>query len=478
MKEKKNIDRIYQEKFKDFEREPNERVWENISAKLDKKDKKEPIIIPLWFKLGGVAAVIALVFASLLFTNNNNSNPSEPGVVFENEDNAEKEEPINPNQENSINNNTSEEGVAFEDQEFKEDYSSENSSNQAHSQNSSNNSSRSVNTPTRKDFSTDNQKKKNAAFAMEDTDSSETIYEKEKSAIKPEGIEVKPSGEIVQNKETLIDPTKTKSILEEENALAEVEEEKKKSEEAEENVEELNTGRLSLSTFAAPIFYRNIGSGNELSNQFSNNNSSSEVTFSYGFKVAYQVSKKLRIRTGISKVNISNNIENISYSPSAMAAGFENIGPEAGNLSIRDNTPTEGDLPSGMNFSSSVSSSIFVPGELNQQFGYIEIPVEVEFAIIDKKFGLNIIGGGSSLFLDNNRVELISEEGRTNLGEASNINNTSFSTNIGLGMDYNLNKKFSISVEPIFKYQLNTFNSVSNVQPVNFGVYSGLNFRF
>ncbi|MGA8855097.1 MAG: hypothetical protein WB492_13055, partial [Christiangramia sp.] len=136
-------------------------------------------------------------------------------------------------------------------------------------------------------------------------------------------------------------------------------------------------------------------------------------------------------------------------------------------------------LPSaGFGSNSFASSSIAVPGEIKQQFGFIEVPLELEYALIDKKFGLNIIGGGSSLFLDNNRVNLISGDNKTELGEASNINSTSFSTNIGLGMDYKLTDKFSISVEPIFKYQLNTFNNVDNVQPINFGVYSGLNFRF
>ena len=115
---------------------------------------------------------------------------------------------------------------------------------------------------------------------------------------------------------------------------------------------------------------------------------------------------------------------------------------------------------------------------MKQQFGYIEIPLELEFALIDKKFGLNIIGGGSSLFLDNNSLDLVSANQKTDLGEATNINNTSFSTNIGLGMDYQLTDKFSISVEPIFKYQINTFSNVNNVQPTNFGIYSGLNFKF
>jgi len=238
---------------------------------------------------------------------------------------------------------------------------------------------------------------------------------------------------------------------------------------------------MRLSTFAAPVFYKNIGNGNELSNQLSNNGTSSEVTLSYGVKIAYEISNRFKIRTGISKIDINQNIQDISYSPTAMSAGFENISTVEDNVEIRDNSPETPDsgLPNfGMNGDNSLSTSVFTPGEINQQFGYIEIPLEIEYVLIDNKFGLNIIGGGSSLFLDNNRVQLISGETKTDLGEATNINSTSFSTNIGVGMDYKLNDKFSINVEPIFKYQINTFDKVDNVQPVNFGVYSGISYRF
>ena len=486
MKEKKNIDRIYQEKFKDFEREPSAKMWENISSKLDKKEKKKPLIIPLWFKIGGVAAVISVIIASLIFTQNNNSINQEPGIVFENQDSIQNQEIEKSNNEGLNKDNTSSEEIAFENNDSEETENTNKTSGSNNIPNSKVNANKAVNgtaSEYQKNPATPKRDINNSAIAMEEIDSSKATYEKEKNTIQPERVAKDPSGAIVETEETVIDTTNTKSILEEEsNALTDVEKEKERSKEEEKNIEDLNSKKLSLSTFAAPIFYKNIGSGNELSNQLANNSSSSEVTISYGFKVAYQVSKKLKIRTGISKVNINNNIEDISYSPSAMSVGFENINPSGGNLDIRDNTPSntsESGLPTGgMNFSNSVSASVFTPGELNQQFGYIEVPLEVEFAIIDSKFGLNIIGGGSSLFLDNNRVELITGGGKTDLGEASNINKTSFSTNVGLGMDYNLSKKFSISVEPIFKYQLNAFNNVDNVQPVNFGVYSGLNFKF
>ena len=60
MNEKKNIDRLFQEKFKDFEVAPNDAVWNRISDSLPKKKKKRRVIA-LWWQIGGVAAVIVLL---------------------------------------------------------------------------------------------------------------------------------------------------------------------------------------------------------------------------------------------------------------------------------------------------------------------------------------------------------------------------------------------------------------------------------
>ncbi|MFT7251326.1 MAG: MarR-like DNA-binding transcriptional regulator SgrR of sgrS sRNA, partial [Flavobacterium sp.] len=59
MKEQKNIERLFQEKFKDFEVAPPEMAWSNIEARLNKKKRR---IIPFWFKISGIAASLFLGF--------------------------------------------------------------------------------------------------------------------------------------------------------------------------------------------------------------------------------------------------------------------------------------------------------------------------------------------------------------------------------------------------------------------------------
>ncbi|SDR93590.1 hypothetical protein [Christiangramia echinicola] len=479
MKERKNIDRIYQEKFKDFEQEPNEEVWKKISSRLDEKEKKRPFIIPLWWKVGGAAAVLALIISSLLFLDTETPLTNEPEVVIENPEKTNQGQDQKLTPKIKENQSGSSEGIVSENYIEEKGKDTSNSDNRSFENNQEIEPNNTVGTKSGTTNSIVSNQNKKATIPVQQIDSSKNRYEKENRVIQTEEVQNKTSGEIARTEKTLIDSTKTKSVLEDQNALAEIEKDKKKTEEEEENLAEVNSKKLRLSTFAAPVFYKNLGSGNELSNQFSGNPSSSDVTFSYGVKVAYQISNKLSIRTGISKVDINNTIQDISYSPAASSVRFDNITPVADNIDIRDNNSSDSGLPTGtMGFSNSVNASVFTPGEISQKFGYIEIPVELEFALINRKFGLNIIGGGSGLFLDNNRVDLISANNKTKLGKASNINSTSFSTNIGLGIDYKLTDKFSISVEPIFKYQLNTFKNVDNVQPTNFGIYSGLNFRF
>src|SRR5690606_23189089 len=61
MEEKKYIDRLYQEKFKDFEAAPRRDLWKNIAVKLKEEEKKKTAAPPLWTRLAGIAAILSLI---------------------------------------------------------------------------------------------------------------------------------------------------------------------------------------------------------------------------------------------------------------------------------------------------------------------------------------------------------------------------------------------------------------------------------
>ena len=111
MKEKKNIDRIFQEKFKDFEKEPSPRNWEQISARLDAGTPpvaKKPVI-PLWLRFTAAAAILALVATGIWKMNVSSTEVSEPGFVNESVEKGSKSHD-NVNQDSA-----SEEKIANQD---------------------------------------------------------------------------------------------------------------------------------------------------------------------------------------------------------------------------------------------------------------------------------------------------------------------------------------------------------------------------
>jgi hypothetical protein len=115
-----------------------------------------------------------------------------------------------------------------------------------------------------------------------------------------------------------------------------------------------------------------------------------------------------------------------------------------------------------------------------QKTGYIEVPLEMSYALVNKKFGVDIIGGVSTLFLNQNNVSVVSSQGlKTEVGQAENLNNVHFSTNVGLGFKYRFLDFFEANFEPMFKYQVNTFSKdAGNFKPYFIGLYTGISFSF
>ena len=424
MKEKKYIDRIYQEKFKDFEAAPSEAVWKAISAKLrEEEENNKPVIKPFWYRIAGVAAILAffIFMGDWIFPVQNNTRIVNQELESKNGD--------------SFTNNSE---VPLAVEEKKEPAA------------------------TTKQSRIIPLKKGNSAsdFSKEKII---TVHELKSEGIASESAEIQ-SG--FKESSGNPDPDKKKSLL---DAI-------KANEEA--VVADASKKNFEVSTHAAPIYYGNFGKGNFLDPRFNSNSSEGEITYSYGVNIAYVLSDKLKIRSGVSKVNMSYNTNGISHQ--AVVGNTPIAGVDLKVMSENPQAKAFDPVAVRRPFSNSNRSSVgtLLPGSLNQEMAFIEIPVELEYNLIDNRFELNVIGGASTLFLDENRVSVNAGD-ITATGRANNLNQISFSTNIGLGLDYNLSDKFKLNMEPILKYQLNTFSDGNlNSQPFYLGIYSGFSFRF
>ncbi|MCL5247503.1 PorT family protein [Cellulophaga sp. 20_2_10] len=497
---KENLDKLFQDKFKDFGDVPDEKVWQRLNASLDQK-KKDRFLVPMWCKLGGVAAVLALLFFAIkpffktdeatlpVITDTEHVLPkvdvevvNKDAKIIEEKGSSKTNSDLNIDEEavvtrTNTKENTDASVVKNTAVAHEKNKSNDRSNAFAASQKNGNSVIREVNSSsdTKNGYTNGianaSIKNKNAVQKNVETDPVDEIKTKSISTLKEEKEQLlsKQIEEAVANTDTI----GKKSIY---DAIKETEEEA---------VASIKTDKWSVGANVAPVYFNSLKEGSPVDPSLVSNSKSGNVNMSYGITVAYEVSKKLSIRSGVHKVDYGYNTNNVFFKSSfdpASNSMISSIDYDVNAASIVIETSGDALLaPSNSKLEevSYASKSTSREGKMVQQFGYLEVPLELNYALTDGKFGVHLIGGVSSLFLVDDSISLESDDLITKIGESNNINTLNFSANIGFGLNYKFTPKMQLNVEPMFKYQLNTFsNSSGDFQPFSMGVYSGLSFKF
>lgn len=498
---KKNLDNLFQEKLTHLHEQPNENVWKSIESSLDKK-RKSRRILPIWWTIGGVAALVAILF----YVAQPKSTDLNSNSIITDTDHKNKVAPVelNENQNGTLKNNG--ESITTIDALEKGQKNKENpllgapadkdswTATSTKSQSPSNvdkGGSNNLVVPTK------NNGKQETLAATPSFDPIKKLASKEdgtgiafnnnsknQDATANEMLETgnnkKPldtntladNTSIVANKELQGAETKSKkkSIYDEINA-----------QKTEEEIVDNNPNKWSLEPSVAPVYFNGFGSDSPIHPEFSSNSKSGNINLSYGVFVSYEVSKKLSLRSGVYKVDYGYDTNDVGFTSSFAATSNSSLA----NIDYADNATniivvsnSKGKPIS--NIRGEISGKTPAKnGSMIQQLGYLEIPLELNYIILDKEFGIHLIGGFSSLLLTDNAVMLEANGLSTEIGEANNINDVNFSSNIGFGLNYKFTPKIKLNIEPVFKYQLNTFsNSAGDFKPFSIGVYSGFNFKF
>ncbi len=528
MNDKKNIDRLFQEKFKDFEATPNEAVWEKIKARQHQK-KKQVVFLPFWYRAAGVAALLAVIFTIAYYSGGINTTPED--IVLEDIKIPDTQKPLTPN--NQVNDPNKQDALSSSNEQEEEkpvsgDHTDQNPSNyiditnvpkifddiqKATATGSEKNPIEPVikeksETATKETILADNTKdqyiKTNSSAYQKEKDLIQKNIEHDKIAHNRENTEVKPEKEnsfleqpIQKRDDKQIGVAKTNANTKPEKNLKNVEETTQKDPSLDEAnkksifdamhkeeaivEEEQAIKKWNIAPNIAPVYYNSFGDGSSIDPQFADNTKNGQVNLSYGVQVSYNLNERLSVRSGVNKVDLSYGTQDVGFSASSIAS--QNL------QSINYNSNAEAilvsDIGSNQNesaandFNRLAISQTQNEGLLNQRIGYIEVPLEMKYALVNKKLGVNMIGGVSTLFLQDNEVSVLAGDFETTIGEANNLNEVSFTGNIGVGVDYKLSDQFIINLEPIFKYQFNGFSgNTENFRPYYFGVYTGVSIKF
>ncbi len=471
MDEKKNIDRLFQEKFKDFEVFPDAAVWKNIEKQLTKKKKRR--IIPLWLQMGGAAAILLLLVSTgFWYYNQDNKTIEKPTkIIITNTDSKDKiiEDKIPAKEESTV--------TFKEDKNTIEDTNKEENSiaitNQSRNPNPQNNTLIEKLVSIEKQPKVVSQEGDNIAIS---TIKKEVIVSEMEEPIKTEVInKIDITNESLISEKPNIAIAQEETINEQKNLKKDIQKEIEKI--TDEEVVVKNTlNKWSIGSIMAPIYYNTLGNGSPIDPALANNKKNGENSISYGLKVNYKLSDKLSLQSGINTLELGYITENVTtlLSSSLLAGSNTNINTNVEGVSVAVLSTV---AQNSNTFDQ--RSSFDLAGTLDQTLNYVEIPLEAKYNVLQKKLGVNLIGGFSTYFLYGNEVSITSFGKTSTLGEASNINSLNFSGNLGVDLDYNISKKLYINVSPMFKYQFNTFSkNAGGFKPYYLGVYTGLNFRF
>jgi hypothetical protein len=405
MKESKDIDRLFQEKFRDFEVNPPEKVWKSIDQKINPTSFKSQR--PYWKWLSGIAVGLLL-----LFTLNNPMSDNKINIIptlFDNNVSVDEPKII----------------------------------------------------PSVLDNKTDVMEKNITSLQPE------KAFNKEPKTLVNPIKKNKVHFKLTKTLDELVYDDTKEPYWVSTNELPVFFVQETKDDYFQSEITQIKTpdiNRWSISTIAAPIFlngfHNNMDEEEIIENQATQKG---KVSLSYGVQFAYQLSKRFSLQSGIHKVDFAYNDVDVAQ------VGEDEI-VRASNSKVLD-----------VQSFKSLTGKTDTEDKITQIYGYVEIPLEAKYRLNNEgNFGVNLIGGFSTLLLNKNELYIETSTGIfEEPGVENKFNSLNFSGNFGVELEYKVFKNVNFNLIPMFKVQTHTLNSENTLYtPYSLGLYSGLNLRF
>ncbi|OFY64256.1 MAG: hypothetical protein A2V64_03570 [Bacteroidetes bacterium RBG_13_43_22] len=253
--------------------------------------------------------------------------------------------------------------------------------------------------------------------------------------------------------------------------------------------------RWSISALISPTYQSHFISGENEAVSQAMASEQTVLSYSGGLALSYKINRRLSIQSGLYYSAMGKELTGI-----AAYSGFEDHfytkgspnftvltsnGPvytSNNDIFLTDGLSTDRIQTNyNINVFDPVKESLtYLDNSIHQNFSYLELPVILRYKIVDKALDFNIIGGLSSNLLVNNAVYASSDGSRTTVGATDGLNLLTFSSSLGMGMEYNFSNNLSLNLEPTFRYYINPFNEIPGmkIHPYSFGIFSGISYKF
>ncbi len=426
---KDNIEEIY-EALKTFSKEPPEELWDNIEERLHPKKKQRGLF---WF--WGSAAAVLVVFVGYMLTNTSPDNNQPVKKVTNIEHDIDS---LTNDTSKDENINTIKQAVTITEEENALPKSSEN--NKA---------------------GIDNlvkQKEKRESLSehlveeSQDKKGTKTRYDQNYAVVTSEEEKSKSNSNEEQISKkvhtSIMDLTKEEGIADndsivklKEPSLLDISEELIADNKSTKDT--LNTRVEGISKWSVEVLGGVSNTASDASIQGASVSTSSQNNFVYTLKVGYALSDRLIIKSGIGNNVLGQEINNIAYvssDASLFAGDIQNLVSSEEILFV--NSP-------GFASNDGGSETITDVGTLQQQFNYVQIPLEFSYHVLkNQKYTLSLGIGGNVNFLTENRAFLDDEQ----IGESLGVDTTVFGATLNSNVSYQLTKRMNLFLEPSYNY--------------------------
>jgi hypothetical protein len=232
--------------------------------------------------------------------------------------------------------------------------------------------------------------------------------------------------------------------------------------------------------------YRNLN-GNafeapdeNIDQSYFNDNENGLTTIGGGISLAYNFNERLSLGSGLYLSRIGQENNDVVAYDSPDSQYMYKLASSSGTVTINPTRFAKVLTPIAAIDKDSIPGDYLVNGTFVQNLDYLEVPVVLNYKVLNKRFSINLNGGLSPGILVNNRSYFNVEDEKIQTGTTENIKPMIYNSVLGIGMAYDISKKVSVNLSPTFKYSLSPVNSSSsgiNYHPYSISWFTGISYK-
>lgn len=213
--------------------------------------------------------------------------------------------------------------------------------------------------------------------------------------------------------------------------------------------------------------------------EYFNDNEEGLLTMGGGISLSYRFTDRLSLGSGmyLSRIGLQNN-EVLAYNDPD-AHNMYKLATSGGTVSINPKKFEMVVVEQATSVKDSIPGAYSINGSFTQNLDYLEVPLVLNYKLLDKKFSVNLLGGLSPGILVNNRSYFEVEGQKLQTGTTENLSPMIYNSVLGIGLEYAITKKFSVNMSPAFKYSLTPVNNTNGLKyhPYSLSWFTGVSYK-